>query len=236
MKSRTFLILFLIFICTSPVPAGADSVVLKDGKTIRADSVWEEDNLVKCEINGSVVIYSKDDVAEIYSTIGRTEDAQNNVEDRIRQLKEKYTTHNAVLISTDGVRIRTLETWVENDGRVACKTSSGVSYIAPEKISGFADETTSDSIPPESSENLTDPERLPPTENEETEETVYPVDEARAGMEAGSKSKDDAPDADNPFLKAGGKYWEAYYKALIAAEKQDEKAYADQMAAMEKNK
>jgi endonuclease YncB( thermonuclease family) len=59
--------LSLLFILTFlfSLTAGADTIILKNGKRITATSVWEEDDLVKCLRFGAVIGYLKENVQRV---------------------------------------------------------------------------------------------------------------------------------------------------------------------------
>ena len=57
--------LTLIFTIMSPLAIFADKVVLKDGRTIRLEGIWEENDQVKGRSKGAVVGFSKKDVERI---------------------------------------------------------------------------------------------------------------------------------------------------------------------------
>jgi hypothetical protein len=59
----TFLILAL-----SPLLAGADTVILKNGMRFESDKIWQEGNEIKCNRGGIIIGFAKDDVEQIVKT------------------------------------------------------------------------------------------------------------------------------------------------------------------------
>ena len=61
--------LILCAIILIPVNTGADIIFFKDGmKTVCQDRAWEEEDEVKCEYEGTILIYQKKDVERIEKT------------------------------------------------------------------------------------------------------------------------------------------------------------------------
>ena len=59
-----FMIMILVSSLISPHPSGADTIVLKSGRTIDATKCWEDGEIIKCNIYGQIVGYHKNDIAE----------------------------------------------------------------------------------------------------------------------------------------------------------------------------
>ncbi len=63
MKKLAFVYLAIVLV---PLNISADIIFFKDGmKTVCHDRAWEEDGAVKCEYNGSILTYQKNDVLRI---------------------------------------------------------------------------------------------------------------------------------------------------------------------------
>jgi hypothetical protein len=60
----------LIFFIIFPFFAIADVIILKNGKQIKSEEVWEEGNQVKCYLFGQIVGYPKETVKQIKSEEG----------------------------------------------------------------------------------------------------------------------------------------------------------------------
>ena len=61
-KLSTLICLSLLIML--PVQTIADTVILKNGKTIQSEKCWEDGELIKCKLYGQTIGYSKSDVAE----------------------------------------------------------------------------------------------------------------------------------------------------------------------------
>lgn len=55
----------IIFICAIPLQLNADTIIFKNGRTIKAERVWEENGKVKCYRGGGVIGYPKEMVERI---------------------------------------------------------------------------------------------------------------------------------------------------------------------------
>jgi hypothetical protein len=55
----------LVLWAATPAPAAADAIILKTGRVIQTEKVWEEEDQVKCLLYGSIVGYPKDRVASV---------------------------------------------------------------------------------------------------------------------------------------------------------------------------
>jgi hypothetical protein len=75
---KGFLALLFLFL-VSPLSAGADAIILKNGNRIEAQKVWEEDGDVKCNQYGGVVGFPKQEVLCIEQQQGdkKQDGAQN---------------------------------------------------------------------------------------------------------------------------------------------------------------
>jgi len=62
MKAKYLVALLFLFF---PALGTADTIILKNGKSIEVKKVWEEDDLIKGEVFGSVIGYPKDQVERI---------------------------------------------------------------------------------------------------------------------------------------------------------------------------
>ena len=66
MKKFALIFCFIILI---PLNTGADIIFFKDGmKTVCQHRAWEEEGEVKCEYEGTILIYQKKDVDRIEKT------------------------------------------------------------------------------------------------------------------------------------------------------------------------
>ncbi len=58
--------LFFILLCLGlPATLFADTVHLKNGKSIRVEKTWEADGQIKCRLLGAVIGYAKEDVIRV---------------------------------------------------------------------------------------------------------------------------------------------------------------------------
>jgi TonB family protein len=61
----TFLVVGILFFSTQPTPANADSIILKNGRTIISEKCWDDGAMIKCKRYGAKVGYQKVDIDEI---------------------------------------------------------------------------------------------------------------------------------------------------------------------------
>lgn len=52
-------------LCLLSIPAAADTIYLKSGKTVRAEKTWEEDGQIKANLFGATIGYDKADVEKV---------------------------------------------------------------------------------------------------------------------------------------------------------------------------
>ena len=64
-KLTTLICLTLLILI--PHKTTAETVILKNGKTIQSDKCWEDGELIKCKLYGQTIGYSKSDVTEYRS-------------------------------------------------------------------------------------------------------------------------------------------------------------------------
>ena len=64
MRQITFIIMILMSSLVCPHYSGADTIVLKNGRTIDATKCWEDGEIIKCKVYGQIVGYHKNDIAE----------------------------------------------------------------------------------------------------------------------------------------------------------------------------
>jgi hypothetical protein len=62
MKAKYLVVLLCLFF---PALGTADTIILKNGKSLEVKKVWEEDDLIKGEVFGSVIGYPKDQIERI---------------------------------------------------------------------------------------------------------------------------------------------------------------------------
>jgi hypothetical protein len=70
MKAKYLVVLLCLFF---PTLGTADTIILKNGKSIEVKKAWKEDDLIKGEVFGSVIGYPKDQVERI--EIGESDQA-----------------------------------------------------------------------------------------------------------------------------------------------------------------